>query len=88
MVERLAVNQNVTGSSPVAGANLHSPTPRTLGGILRYTSRDDLGAVNGLATGAVFLALSAFLLASLAQLVEQLICNQQVAGSSPTAGST
>ena len=29
-----------------------------------------------------------FFLASLAQLVEQLICNQQVAGSSPTAGST
>jgi hypothetical protein len=28
-----------------------------------------------------------FFLASLAQLVEQLICNQQVVGSTPTAGS-
>lgn len=28
-----------------------------------------------------------FALAALAQLVEQLICNQQVVGSSPTSGS-
>ena len=39
-------------------------------------------------TVELYSAIAKAVCASLAQLVEQLICNHQVAGSSPTAGST
>lgn len=42
---------------------------------------------NGLARRARFCYSLSILFASLAQLVELLICNQQVTGSSPVAGS-
>ena len=44
------------------------------------------GGQNGLSC-AIFSAYSTRVNAGIAQLVEQLICNQQVVGSNPTAGS-
>jgi hypothetical protein len=44
------------------------------------------GGQNGLSR-AIFSAYSTRVNAGIAQLVEQLICNQQVVGSNPTAGS-
>src|SRR5262249_27013731 len=55
----------------------------------RRTDRSEVGrkgGQNGLSR-AIFSAYSTRVNAGIAQLVEQLICNQQVVGSNPTAGS-
>src|SRR5207249_5863813 len=55
----------------------------------RCTGRSEMGrkgGQNGLSC-AIFSAYSTRVNAGIAQLVEQLICNQQVVGSNPTAGS-
>ena len=55
----------------------------------RRTGRSEVGrkgGQNGLSC-AIFSAYSTRVNAGIAQLVEQLICNQQVVGSNPTAGS-
>src|SRR5438477_12724884 len=55
----------------------------------RRTGRREVGrksGQNGLSC-AIFSAYSTRINAGIAQLVEQLICNQQVVGSNPTAGS-
>ena len=55
----------------------------------RCTGRSEVGrkgGQNGLSC-AIFSAYSTRENAGIAQLVEQLICNQQVVGSNPTAGS-
>ena len=55
----------------------------------RRTGRRKVGrksGQNGLSC-AIFSAYSTRINAGIAQLVEQLICNQQVVGSNPTAGS-
>jgi hypothetical protein len=45
------------------------------------------GVERGLRFAALIIRSSGFRFAGIAQLVEQLICNQQVVGSNPTAGS-
>jgi hypothetical protein len=51
-----------------------------------FPSAGRKGGQNGLSC-AIFSAYSTRVNAGIAQLVEQLICNQQVVGSNPTAGS-
>ena len=82
MVERTAVNRDVVGSSPTRGVIwLHGQavkTPPFHGG---NRGSNPLGVI------FVYIGFMNFIHADMAQLAEQLICNQQVIGSSPIVGS-
>ena len=73
MVEHSAVNRRVVGSSPTRGAFLR------LRGQAVKTSPFHGGNTGSIPVGVIY--------ADVAQLAEQLICNQQVIGSSPIIGS-
>ena len=85
MVERTAVNRDVVGSSPTRGVFLNIrlrgqavKTPPFHGG---NRGSNPLGVI------FVYIGFMNFIHADMAQLAEQLICNQQVIGSSPIVGS-
>ena len=74
LAERRTVNAYVEGSSPSRGASRHKEDAES----------------RRIQFNNVVIALTVVLLplyAAVAQLAEQLICNQQVVGSSPTCGS-
>ena len=76
MVEHTAVNRGVVGSSPTRGAFwLHGQVVKT---------SPFHGGNTGSSPVGVILCNKIF--ADMAQLAEQLICNQQVIGSSPIIG--
>ena len=71
MVEHSAVNRVVAGSSPARGViRLHGQAVKT-------------SPFHGGNTGSIPVGV---IVADVAQLAEQLICNQQVIGSSPIIG--
>ena len=74
MVERTAVNRDVVGSSPTRGVFLNI----RLRGQAVKTSPFHGGNTGSIPVGVIN--------ADVAQLAEQLICNQQVIGSSPIIG--
>ena len=74
MVERTAVNRDVVGSSPTRGVFLNI----WLRGQAVKTSPFHGGNTGSIPVGVIY--------ADVAQLAEQLICNQQVIGSSPIIG--
>ena len=75
MVEHSAVNRRVVGSSPTRGVFLYI----RLRGQAVKTSPFHGGNTGSIPVGVIY--------ADVAQLAEQLICNQQVIGSSPIIGS-
>ena len=77
MVERTAVNRDVVGSSPTRGVFLNI----RLRGQAVKTSPFHGGNRGPNPLGVIFKKY-----ADVAQLAEQLICNQQVIGSSPIIG--
>ena len=77
MVERTAVNRDVVGSSPTRGVFLNI----RLRGQAVKTSPFHGGNTGSIPVGVTYLSY-----ADVAQLAEQLICNQQVIGSSPIIG--
>ena len=85
MVERTAVNRDVVGSSPTRGVFLNI---RLRGQAVKTSP------FHGGNTGSIPVGVTSFWLAviswgkyaDVAQLAEQLICNQQVIGSSPIIG--
>ena len=79
LVEHLTFNQRVTGSSPCT-AHIHI----SFAGVAELADALDLGS--SAARRGVQVPSPAYL-AGLAQLVEHLICNQRVEGSSPLAGT-
>ena len=76
MVERTAVNRDVVGSSPTRGGFFF------LGSMVKRLRHRPFTAV----TRVRFPSESLEKYADVAQLAEQLICNQQVIGSSPIIG--
>ena len=78
MVERTAVNRDVVGSSPTRGVFLNI----RLRGQAVKTSPFHGGNTGSIPVGVI----SVITYADVAQLAEQLICNQQVIGSSPIIG--
>ena len=76
MVERTAVNRDVVGSSPTRGVQL------IIGSVVKRLRHRPFTAV----TRVRFPSESLEKYADVAQLAEQLICNQQVIGSSPIIG--
>ena len=78
MVERTAVNRDVVGSSPTRGVFLNI----RLRGQAVKTSPFHGGNTGSIPVGVI----SVIAYADVAQLAEQLICNQQVIGSSPIIG--
>ena len=77
MVEHTAVNRGVVGSSPTRGAFwLHGQVVKTSPFHGGNTGSSPVGVI----------LCKAIILADMAQLAEQLICNQQVIGSSPIVG--
>ena len=70
MVEHTAVNRGVAGSSPARGVWPHGQAVKT--------SPFHGGNTGSIPVGVIY--------ADMAQLAEQLICNQQVEGSSPPIG--
>ena len=74
MVEHSAVNRRVVGSSPTRGVFLYI----RLRGQAVKTSPFHCGNTGSIPVGVIY--------ADVAQLAEQLICNQQVIGSSPIIG--
>ena len=78
MVEHSAVNRVVVGSSPTRGVRLHGQavkTPPFHGG---NRGSNPLGVISRIESG---------LNCRHGSMAEQLICNQQVVGSTPTVGS-
>ena len=86
MVERTAVNRGVVGSSPTRGARPPCEKRRVkqirLRGQAVKTSPFHGGNTGSIPVGVI----SVIAYADVAQLAEQLICNQQVIGSSPIIG--
>ena len=70
MVEHTAVNRGVVGSSPTRGVWPHGQAVKTSPFHGGNTGSNPVGVIN----------------ADVAQLAEQLTCNQQVIGSSPIVG--
>ena len=70
MVEHTAVNRGVVGSSPTRGVWPHGQAVKTSPFHGGNRGSNPLGVIN----------------ADVAQLAEQLTCNQQVIGSSPIVG--
>ena len=79
MVEHSAVNRGVVGSSPTRGVFW----PR---GQAVKTSPFHGGNTSSILVGVTLLRVKLSRNADVAQLAEQLICNQQVEGSSPPIG--
>ena len=77
MVEHSAVNRVVAGSSPARGGKRE-------GSMVKRLRHRPFTAVTGVQIPLESFALKAN--ADVAQLAEQLICNQQVIGSSPIIG--
>ena len=71
-VEHSAVNRRVVGSNPTRGVRLHGQAVKT--------SPFHGGNTGSIPVGVIYEY------ADVAQLAEQLICNQQVIGSSPIIG--
>ena len=83
MVERTAVNRDVVGSSPTRGVFLSTLINNIwLRGQAVKTSPFHGGNTGSIPVGVI----SVIAYADVAQLAEQLICNQQVIGSSPIIG--
>ena len=82
MVERTAVNRDVVGSSPTRGVFLNI----RLRGQAVKTSPFHGGNTGSIPVGVTEYKIFV-MYADVAQLAEQLICNQQVIGSSPIIGS-
>ena len=81
MVERTAVNRDVVGSSPTRGVFLNI----RLRGQAVKTSPFHGGNTGSIPVGVTEYKIFV-MYADVAQLAEQLICNQQVIGSSPIIG--
>ena len=81
MVERTAVNRDVVGSSPTRGVFLNI----WLRGQAVKTSPFHGGNTGSIPVGVTEYKIFV-MYADVAQLAEQLICNQQVIGSSPIIG--
>ena len=82
MVEHTAVNRDVVGSSPTRGVFLNI----WLRGQAVKTSPFHGGNTGSIPVGVTEYKIFV-MYADVAQLAEQLICNQQVIGSSPIIGS-
>ena len=82
MVEHSAVNRVVVGSSPTRGVSGREETGYWLRGQAVKTSPFHGGNTGSIPVGVI----SVITYADVAQLAEQLICNQQVIGSSPIIG--
>ena len=80
MAEHSAVNRRVVGSSPTRGVFLYI----RLRGQAVKTSPFHGGNTGSIPVGVIMIF---SFRADVAQLAEQLICNQQVIGSSPIIGS-
>ncbi len=80
MVEHTAVNRGVAGSSPARGVYW--------GPMVKRLRHRPFTAVTRVRFPLGSLRNEYFLDADMAQLAEQLICNQQVEGSSPPIGLT
>ena len=80
MVEHSAVNRVVVGSSPTRGVKIR------LRGQAVKTSPFHGGNTGSIPVGVIVVYLVIIGFADVAQLAEQLICNQQVIGSSPIIG--
>ena len=78
MVEHSAVNRVVVGSSPTRGVFSYKSYFLWLHGQAVKTSPFHGGNTSSILVGVIY--------ADVAQLAEQLICNQQVNGSSPFIG--
>ena len=101
-VEHAAVNRAVVGSSPTRGAFYYCPVLPGLNRLTEAVRYDSINKQSGpmvkrlrhrpfTAVTRVRISLGSFELrfthhADVAQLAEQLICNQQVIGSSPIIG--
>ena len=83
MVEHSAVNRVVAGSSPARGAKNQPMRP---GGQAVKTSPFHGGNTGSIPVRVTPCLLKSTSYADVAQLAEQLICNQQVIGSSPIIG--
>ena len=87
MVERTAVNRDVVGSSPTRGALVEQKTSAyDYGPVVKRLRHRPFTAVTRVRfpSGSFFTKHGYH--ADVAQLAEQLICNQQVIGSSPIIG--
>ena len=86
MVERTAVNRDVVGSSPTRGVFLST----LINNIWLRGQAVKTSPFHGGNTGSIPVGVTEYkifvLYADVAQLAEQLICNQQVIGSSPIIG--
>ena len=87
MVERTAVNRDVVGSSPTRGVFLST----LINNIWLRGQAVKTSPFHGGNTGSIPVGVTEYkifvMYADVAQLAEQLICNQQVIGSSPIIGS-
>ena len=92
MVEHSAVNRVVAGSSPARGARAKEESGAAVPKLKRIRLRGQAvktspfhgGNTGSIPVGVIFLFTRKY--ADVAQLAEQLICNQQVIGSSPIIG--
>ena len=86
MVERTAVNRDVVGSSPTRGVFLST----LINNIWLRGQAVKTSPFHGGNTGSIPVGVTEYkifvMYADVAQLAEQLICNQQVIGSSPIIG--
>ena len=82
MVEHTAVNRGVVGSSPTRGVKLE----RVRNQIWLLGQAVKTSPFHGGNTGSIPVGVIITKCADVAQLAEQLICNQQVIGSSPIIG--
>ena len=86
-VEHAAVNRSVVGSSPTGGVNPQGVQLKRLLGQAVKTSPFHGGNTGSIPVGVINQRnLIERHYADVAQLAEQLICNQQVIGSSPIIG--
>ena len=88
MVEHSAVNRVVVGSSPTRGVFLSNTLDTPSGDNTRLHGQAvKTSPFHGGNTGSIPVGvISVITYADVAQLAEQLICNQQVIGSSPIIG--
>ena len=90
MVEHSAVNRVVAGSSPARGARAKEESGAAVPKLKRIRLRGQAvktSPFHGGNTGSIPVGvISVIAYADVAQLAEQLICNQQVIGSSPIIG--
>ena len=93
MVEHSAVNRRVVGSSPTRGVKKRKPAMNKLpfSNVWLLGQAVKTSPFHGGNTGSIPVGVTEYkifvMYADVAQLAEQLICNQQVIGSSPIIGS-